>query len=65
MSECSRCDDCGWVCEEHHDRPWQGLRACACGAAGMPCPECNKPDDDLETPRLPFTPDDESRRHER
>jgi hypothetical protein len=39
--KCARCDDCGWVCEEHPYRPWQGVRACDCGAAGAPCPDCN------------------------
>ena len=35
-----------------------------CGGAGAPCPICNTPEDDLETPRLPFTPeDDESRQN--
>ena len=29
----------------------------------MPCPDCN-PAQGHELPRLPFTPDDESKRHE-
>src|SRR5262249_45361796 len=28
--KCTACDDCRWVCEEHHDRPWEGPRACSC-----------------------------------
>lgn len=47
-SACERCDDTYWVCESHPDRPWNGPRACGCGAAGMPCELCNPtsgPDD--------------------
>ena len=38
---CEKCHGCGWVCENHPDRPWGGLvpGGCECGA-GMPC-ECN------------------------
>jgi hypothetical protein len=25
MATCSRCDSTGWVCEDHDDRPWDGL----------------------------------------
>jgi hypothetical protein len=56
--ECSRCDDTGWVCENHPDRPWLGRHACECGG-----PDCNTTDDisaGIEEPRLPFTPEDES-----
>lgn len=49
---CARCDDVGWVCENHSDRPWLGERACNCGGAGMPCPTCNCPAEG-ETPRMP------------
>ena len=37
------CDNGGWVCENHPDRPWSGTskRADACGGAGMPCEACN------------------------
>jgi len=56
---CTLCDDTGWVCEEHQDQPWEGPHACSCGAAGAPCPHCNRPDDS-EPPRLPrgFEPDE-------
>jgi hypothetical protein len=40
---CLVCDNTGWVCENHPDRPWRrnGQRADACDrGAGMPC-ECN------------------------
>jgi hypothetical protein len=47
--KCWRCDDCGWVCERHRDKPWAGDDPCGCGAAGMPCPACNKED----PPRMP------------
>jgi hypothetical protein len=63
---CFRCDDCGWVCEAHPERPWQGPLACECGAPGAPCPDCNSSHDiseGIETPRLPFKPEDESRPH--
>jgi hypothetical protein len=33
---CLLCEDCGWVCEGHPDRPWEGEHACNCGSAGMP-----------------------------
>ena len=49
---CSVCDDCGWVCENHPERPWQGAHACPRGGAGMPCPRCNLSDADIP-PRLP------------
>jgi hypothetical protein len=40
------------ACETHPGRPWEGDHACACGAAGAPCPWCNLPDKD-GAPRLP------------
>jgi hypothetical protein len=49
---CHQCNDCGWVCEEHPGRPWQVQHACPCGAAGMPCPNCNVPTDG-KRPRMP------------
>ena len=37
---CTTCDDTGWVCEAHADRPWAGLSerddACAC-STGASC----------------------------
>ena len=42
---CNNCDDTGWVCEGHPDRPWDGgssrADACGCGA-GAPCDVCNE-----------------------
>ena len=41
---CERCDETGWVCEAHDDRPSDigaSPRACKCGAPGMPRHECN------------------------
>lgn len=42
---CRVCDGTGWVCENHADRPWDGLSAsdesCRCGGAGAPCRVCN------------------------
>jgi hypothetical protein len=26
--KCSLCEDCGWVCESHPARPWEGEHAC-------------------------------------
>ncbi len=40
---CTICDDKGWVCEIHPDRPWNAFssRADACGCGpGVPC-VCN------------------------
>lgn len=43
-SRCANCEGAGWVCENHPDKPWEGLSAkvgaCGCGA-GAPCPVCN------------------------
>jgi hypothetical protein len=52
MSECFRCDNCGWVCENHSERLRVRRRRCS-------LPELQGHD----LPRLPFTPDDESKRH--
>jgi hypothetical protein len=49
--KCTCCNDIGWVCENHPDRPWEGERACTCGRVGIPCPACNTIEDDA--PRLP------------
>lgn len=40
---CNNCDGMGWVCENHPNKPWDGIsnrkNACGCGA-GMPCGKC-------------------------
>ena len=50
---CKLCDDTGWVCEDHGDRPVKAdserSDACDCPAA-MPCPACNA-DDPPRPPR--------------
>lgn len=53
MSEfiCKNCEDDNWVCEFHSKKPWDDGKGC-CGAAGMPCPICNKPIGE-ESPRMP------------
>ena len=55
MTECSNCDNTGWVCEGHSDRPYEEFSArtdaCGCGP-GVPCEECN-PCDRYNPPRLP------------
>jgi hypothetical protein len=33
---CARCEDCGWVCENLLDTPWDGEHACKCDGAGCP-----------------------------
>src|SRR5258705_12066602 len=50
--KCLLCDGCGWVCENHPDKPWEGEHACPCGGAGMPCRHCNMRGGD-EDPRPP------------
>src|ERR1700733_10661673 len=32
------CEDCGWVCENHPHKPWEGEHACNCGARWCPVP---------------------------
>jgi hypothetical protein len=52
---CEVCDNTGWVCENHADRPsdcGDSERACTCGGAGTPCLVCNQPEPG-ERPRLP------------
>jgi hypothetical protein len=64
VTVCPRCEGCGWVCEDHPERPWGGAHACQCGGAGMPCPECNPSDEDTP-PRMPpgYDDDDDATRH--
>jgi hypothetical protein len=50
---CARCEDCGWVCENHLDTPWDGEHACKCDGVGMPCPKCNPSDLEDPLPRPP------------
>jgi hypothetical protein len=50
--KCFVCEDYGWVCEAHPDKPFEGEHACTCGGAGAPCPSCNESDEDTE-PRAP------------
>ena len=49
------------VFESHVDRPFHGERACKCGGAGAPCPDCNRidPADPDDVPAMPkgFVPD--------
>ena len=42
MPQCPRCQDVGWVCENHTWRPWAKDKpyGCECGV-GVPCPDCN------------------------
>jgi len=52
VSDCATCQDVGWVCEEHPDRPWsQKIESgCQCGAR-LPCPDCNPAADAAHPPR--------------
>jgi hypothetical protein len=47
MPQCPRCQDVGWVCENHPGRAWAKDKpnGCECGA-GAPCPDCNEVVDD-------------------
>ena len=51
---CPICDDKGWVCENHRDKPWGEFSdrpdACSCGA-GAPCAACN-PCDETHPPDM-------------
>jgi hypothetical protein len=55
--KCARCQDTGWVCERHDDRP---MDHDGCPGAGMPCPSCNVSNEE-NPPRLPagFQPDED------
>jgi hypothetical protein len=44
MIHCARCENQRWVCEAHPERPWGSECGCPCGAAGDPCPICNRSD---------------------
>jgi hypothetical protein len=62
--KCGVCEDTGWVCETHENRPGAcsaSPRACRCGAPGMPCLVCNEPESN-ERPRMPagFAPRDDA-----
>jgi hypothetical protein len=53
---CFRCKNTRWVCEDHQNKPWEGKWACACGAAGAPCPDCNTGDPpDMDPDFVPGT----------
>jgi AraC-like DNA-binding protein len=52
VTACGRCEGCGWVCENHPDKQWEGKQACGCGAPGAPCPNCNATND-RDAPRMP------------
>lgn len=44
--KCPNCEDMGWVCEAHENKPWGNERCCS--APGMPCDNCNEPDKILQ-----------------
>lgn len=45
-----QCAGTGWVCENHPDKPWEGLMPdgfeTCCGGLGAPCEKCNPCDYD-------------------
>jgi hypothetical protein len=51
MPTCTLCDDCGWVCEVHPDRPWEGPRL-RLRRRRRTLPGCNS-GDGISPPRLP------------
>ena len=44
---CDRCEDEAWICEKHPDLPFEHDD---CPGPGMPCPDCNDPDDPVFPP---------------
>jgi hypothetical protein len=61
---CETCRDTRWVCEAHPDLPWNDHpTACRCGEPGMPCPDCNEPEDN-ERPDA-ILPTSHTPRHDR
>jgi hypothetical protein len=66
-SECAWCDDAGWVCEDHPDRPWGGtssrIDACHCGGAGVPCKHCNDGDPPQKSGIVQVIADADGRSH--
>jgi hypothetical protein len=64
---CAVCDNTGWVCEDHPDRPYEMFSgradACRCGGAGMPCPECNSGERPALPPGFKVSIDDKGPRH--
>jgi hypothetical protein len=55
---CNLCDDTGWVCEDHGDRPLKAdsKRPDVCPfGVGIPCPRCNRDSRHVaHVPRLPL-----------
>jgi hypothetical protein len=47
--KCSICEDRGWVCENHPEKPWEGEHACT---AVRMAPPCNRGNDE-DAPRIP------------
>jgi hypothetical protein len=67
QQRCEFCDDTGWVCENHPDRPWRGftsrIDACECGA-GAPCDACNRGDSpDISRAGMKVRTDKDGSRH--
>ena len=64
---CTVCDNTGWVCENHADRPFEMFSrredACDCGGAGMPCLACNAGEPPELPPDFVVTIDNTGSRH--
>ena len=43
VTTCSRCEDSGWVCEDHPERPWDGRMRAAAVAPARPAPIATLP----------------------
>lgn len=61
---CTHCGDEGHVCEDHPDKPWEGIWGTVeghqeHGGIGMPCPRCcsDIPADGTTSIVAGFTPD--------
>jgi hypothetical protein len=57
-TKCERCDDTGWTCAAHDDRPWDSVlseHACRCGAPAIPCPSCNPDPPDISRADIGMT----------
>jgi len=50
MLSCPRCQDTGWICEQHPDKPFGHDR---CMGPGDPCSACNSAGCEASPPRYP------------
>jgi len=50
--KCLLCEDCGWVCEAHPDRPWEANMSAAAVALALLARTVTASEDDT-APRMP------------